>query len=357
MTPTPLLSVIVPAYQGAGQLPQVLDALCASDLPRAHWELIVVDDGSTDSTADIAAARADHVISLPGPPRGPAHARNRGVLAARGEWVVFIDADVVVHRGTLSGFAARIKADPTADAIFGAYDAAPPAPGFLSQYRNLLHRYVHLNSAGEAETFWTGCGAMRRSTVLAAGSFDEKRYPRPQIEDIELGYRVRDQGARIVLDPEIQGAHLKRWTFWGGVRTDLFDRGIPWVRLLLERGKLAQRANLNLKAGERLKALAVALGLMLLLIAPVAGRHASLLLIVGVTLFSLVALSNLPQFVWFARERSPWFALATVPMNIWYYLMSGTSVAIALGLHMLNGRAATDRRRAERTRSDAEDVA
>ena len=356
MMTTPWLSVIVPAHQGAVQLPQVLDALCASDLPRERWELIVVDDGSTDSTADIAAARADRVISLPGPPRGPAHARNRGVEAARGEWVAFIDADVVVHRGTLSGFAARIQADPTADAIFGAYDAAPPAPGFLSQYRNLLHHYVHLSSAGDAETFWTGCGAMRRSTVLSAGSFDERRYPRPQIEDIELGYRVRDRGARIVLDPAIQGAHLKRWTFWGGVRTDLFDRGIPWVRLLLERGKLARRANLNLKAGERLKSVAVAAALMLLLIAPLAGRRFGLLVIIGITLLSCVTLSNLPQLVWFARERSPWFALATVPMSIWYYLMSGTSVAIGLGLHVLDGRPQLGRTKSGNATNDEENT-
>ena len=203
----PYLSVIVPAYQGAPVLPAVLEAIRASDLPRDQWELIVVDDASTDATAQVAARHADRVLSLPGRPHGPGHARNRGVEASRGTWVVFIDADVVVHSDTLRLIAAIARTEHEVDAIFGAYDDAPPAPQFISQYRNLLHRYTHQVGAGEAETFWAGCGAVRTRAFVAVGGFDEARYPRPQIEDIELGYRLRDQGGRILLRPEIQGTH------------------------------------------------------------------------------------------------------------------------------------------------------
>lgn len=333
---TPFLSVIVPAYQGEQVLPLVLEAICATDLPREQWELIVVDDASTDATAQVAARYSDRVLSLPGRPHGPGHARNRGVEASRGDWVVFIDADVVVHTDTLRLFAEVARREPEVDAVFGAYDDAPPAPQFISQYRNLLHRYTHQVGAGEAETFWAGCGAVRKRAFVAVGGFDETRYPRPQIEDIELGYRLRDQGGRILLVPEIQGAHLKRWTWRGSVRTDLFDRGVPWVRLLLERGGLAQRASLNVKRGEQVKTVVV--GVALVLAAAALVLTSGKALIASIALLSAVAFSNRRQFAWFARERGLAFALATVPMNLWYYLVSGTCVVLGYALHVRDGR-------------------
>jgi hypothetical protein len=72
----------------------------------------------------------------------------------------------------------------------------------VSQYRNLLHHFVHSQSAGEAETFWGGCGAIRRDVFIEAGRYDEWSYPRPQIEDVELGHRVRSLGHRIILRPD-----------------------------------------------------------------------------------------------------------------------------------------------------------
>ncbi|HEV8612596.1 MAG TPA: glycosyltransferase family A protein, partial [Gemmatimonadales bacterium] len=296
MPSAPTFSVIVPAHNGAAVLPLSLGALAASDLPRERWELIVVDDASRDATAVLASKWADRVVSLDGAPHGPAYARNRGVEASQGAWIVFIDADVVVHPDTLRHFAAAIEKDPGIDAVFGAYDDDPPAPGFLSRYRNLLHHYIHLCGAGEADTFWAGCGAVRRSAFQSVGGFDEARYTRPQIEDIELGYRLRDRGSRIVIRPEIQGAHLKRWTLLGSLRTDLLDRGIPWVRLLLERKRMANPANLNLKRGERVKMTLVWLGLLLLFLAVL--LQSAVALAVGAVALLTVVLWNLELFRW-----------------------------------------------------------
>ena len=336
----PRFSVIVPAHDSSAVLPTVLGAIAASDLPRDAWELIVVDDASRDDTAEVAGRFADQVVRLREPAGGPAKARNHGVARARGDWVVFVDADVVLHTDSLSGFARAIDEHPEVAAIFGAYDDAPPASGFVSQYRNLLHRYVHVEGAGEADTFWSGCGAVRRDLFNAAGGFDARRFPRPQIEDIELGYRLRDRGGHILLRPEIQGAHLKRWHFAGALRTDLFDRGVPWVRLLLERRKLAHHAKLNLKRGERLKAVSTALALAALLAGAISLRIE--LIVVAAVLFGAVAWSTRRQVRWFAERRGAAFALATVPMIWWYYLISGSCVVIGLVQHLAAGSRVAD---------------
>ena len=325
---TASLSVIVPAYQGARLLPVTLGALAASDLPRDQWQLIVVDDASTDNTAAVAGRWADQVIALVGKPRGPGYARNRGVEASQSDWVVFVDADVRVHSDTLRRIREAIELDPDLDALFGAYDDAPPAPNFLSQYRNLLHRYTHLEGAGHAETFWAGCGAVRRSMFVAIGGFDEARYPRPQIEDIELGCRIRDRSGRIVIRPEVQAAHLKEWHLVGALRTDLFDRGVPWARLLLERRRLTQSAHLNLKRGEQLKVAVVVGALLAVLGGTVTGSGWPVL--GGAAGLAGVALSNHVLIRWFARLRGPWFALGVIPWNLLYYLLGGVAVAIAV---------------------------
>ena len=97
-------SVIVPAYNGTGVLEKSLSALRDSDLSRKYWELIVVDDASTDDTGTLAAQYADRVVRLDGLPHGPSYARNRAAEVAKGDVAVFVDADVVVHKSTLRQF-------------------------------------------------------------------------------------------------------------------------------------------------------------------------------------------------------------------------------------------------------------
>ncbi len=331
MSAAPRFSVIVPAHQAAELLPESLGALAASDLPRAIWEAIVVDDGSTDGTGTIGAKWADRVLRLANPPRGPAHARNRGAEVARGEWLIFLDADVRVRPETLRRFAEVIDGEPTVDGILGAYDAAPPAPGFISRYRNLHHHFVHTRNAGDTATFWAGLGALRRAAFQAVGGFDEVRYPRPQVEDIELGYRLHDRGYRVVIRPEIQATHLKRWTVGAGLRTDLLDRGIPWTRLLLERGRLTQPSNLNLRRGEPIKVALSWLGLASAGWAGLTSQPAGLF-IAGIC-WGTVLMASWPLHRGLARAQGRAFALAAAPWTLVYYLVSGLAVVVGTVLH------------------------
>jgi glycosyltransferase involved in cell wall biosynthesis len=327
----PLISVIVPAHQAAGLLPDTLGAIVASDLPRDQWELIVIDDGSRDDTAIVAGRYADTVVRLPGKPHGPAYARNRGFEVSRGEYVVFFDADVRVKPDTLRRAALALSSDPTLGAVFGSYDDAPPAQGFVSQYRNLLHHYVHQQNAGDADTFWAGCGAVRRSVFEQAGMYDEWHFARPQIEDIELGQRIRANGHRIALRPEIQATHLKRWTLWGVVRTDIRDRGVPWARLLAHRGAMLDSGALNIKWTEKLNTALVWLAALGFVVALSMRQwwpaQVALVLLVPVVLL------NLPLLRFFWRARGPAFALAVVPLHIQYYFLNGLSAMIGIALH------------------------
>ena len=233
-----LLSVVVPVYNGGPQMERCLDALLASDY--RPFEIIVCDDGSTDGGATTAACRARgiEVLELDSN-SGPAAARNRGAERASGEILLFVDADVIVRRKTLSRVAALLREQPTAAAVFGSYDDAPEAANFISQYKNLLHHFTHQQASMRAETFWAGCGAVRREAFEAVGGFDESVYRRPSIEDIELGQRLRRAGLVVVLDKGLQVKHLKGWTLGSLLATDIFRRALPWSRLIL-RGDAAR---------------------------------------------------------------------------------------------------------------------
>ena len=333
----PYLSVVVPAYNCAPKLARSLDALVRSALPRSEWELIVADDGSTDDTSATACRNADRVVRVADGPRGPARARNEGAREATGEVLVFIDADVCVSATALAQFAVLFRECPDLGAAFGAYDVSPEAPGIVSQYRNLLHHYLHATSAGPAITFWAGCGAIRRAAFVAAGGFDAERYRRPQIEDIELGYRLSALGYPILLRPEIQGTHLKRWTVRGGMITDVRDRGVPWMELLLERRELASAGPLNLRLREKWLTLLAPLAVVTAVGAALSGSPA----VAGLALLAvlLLALANLALFRWFVKLRGWKFTVAIVPLRLSYYLLNAIAATWAiLGRAVRHGR-------------------
>jgi GT2 family glycosyltransferase len=245
---------VIPAYNGGTQLDECLDAIAR--LSTAPSETIVVDDGSDDGSIQRAAARGVRVLTTQGR-LGPAAARNIGAEAATGDILFFLDADVCPHPDAMERVAAAF-ADPGVDAVIGSYDDNPSSRDFLSQYKNLMHCFVHQNAHSEASTFWSGCGAIRREVFLAMSGFDAS-YKRPAIEDIELGYRMRKAGRRVLLDRDLRVTHLKKWTFWGLLKTDVLDRGIPWTELILRDQKMPN--DLNLQISQR-----VSIGLVYLML-------------------------------------------------------------------------------------------
>jgi hypothetical protein len=319
--------VIVPVRDGEHFLRASLAALRASDLPRSRWELIVADDASQDRSAEVASEYADRVIRIADEAHGPAVARNRGAAVARGRVFAFVDADVSVHRDALRRLVETLEDERDLSAVFGAYDLNPAAPGLVSQYRNLLHHYVHQRDAGEAVTFWAGCGAVRAEVFAACGGFDEAEYAKCSVEDIQLGYRMSESGHRIMLRPEIQGQHLKRWTLRSMVVTDVRGRGVPWVRLLLSR-KIRPTATLNLRPSEQVCTVLVVIGGLALVLGLSTGEWTWLA--VGLMTLTVILTINAPLLAWFARQRGWWFAVRVVPLRVLYYALNAVSAFLGL---------------------------
>jgi glycosyltransferase involved in cell wall biosynthesis len=325
---TPALSVIVPVYNSRTELEQCLAALAKSQYD--DFEVLVVDDGSTVPIRPLAEEYGFGFLRIDGP-SGPARARNRGVEKARGRYIVFIDADVCVHPNSLALFADAFARDPTVDAVVGSYDETPAYPGFISQYMNLFHHYVHQKSRGAIQTFWSGCGAMKRELFLAFGGFDEVRYRRPAIEDIELGTWMTAAGHRIILDGRIKAKHLKRWTLWNLLKTDIFDRGVPWTRLMLRAGAIV--STLNVTPVQRLSVALVYLTMFALL----AAIFWSKAVIIAAALALIVTLLNLDFYRFYLNRQGLWFALRVVPMHWLYFLYCGFSAVWGTLLHYLEG--------------------
>lgn len=260
-TTEPTLAAIIPAHNAGVYIERCLRGLLSAGFSAK--EIVLVDDASTDHTVDIARTFNIEPVSLENNV-GAAEARNVGAYASDADILFFVDADVVVHPDARARVLAFFKEHPDHAAVFGSYDDDPAADTLVSRFRNLLHRHVHVENAGEAVTFWTGCGAVKRSAFEQVGGFDAGQ---AMMEDIKLGLELTARGEQIHLDPAIQGKHLKRWTLRTMFHTDMFHRAIPWTRMLqTELGEASSYAlNLNLKG--RLSGIAIAaslLGLMAL---------------------------------------------------------------------------------------------
>lgn len=322
MTSNPIfVSVIVPVFNGEHFLDRCLDALLASDYPE--FEVIVVDDGSTDSSAEISRQKGATVISSERPQSGPAAARNLAAKKARGEILLFVDADVVVKTDTIRKIAAAFADRPEISALFGSYDDEPGEKNFLSQYKNLQHHFVHQNSNPDASTFWAGLGAVRRDVFLSVGGFDCERFAIPSIEDIELGVRLRSAGHRILLDRNIQGKHLKKWKMVSLVKTDIFCRAVPWSKLILTSQGMIN--DMNLKTADRLSSVSVALSL---LIFPFIFWKPFMAFFLAFFLLAIVFL-NWKIFRFFGEKKGMLFAALTFPWLFFYFFYSGVTFIIS----------------------------
>jgi len=190
-------SVVVPAYNAAATLGECLAALRSQTMPRARYEIIVVDDGSADATAQVAEAAGVHVLRQPN--QGPAVARNLGVRQASGDIVLFTDADCVPAANWLEEMVAPF-ADPEIVGSKGVYRTRQPGlvPRFVQvEYQE---RYDQMERAHYIDFVDTYAAAYRRQVFLQHNGFDTS-FPTASVEDQELSFRLAKRGYKMVFVP------------------------------------------------------------------------------------------------------------------------------------------------------------
>lgn len=227
----PRISVVVPAYNAAAHLPACLSGLKAQDATASTFEVIVVDDHSTDSSTEIAGD-ADARLLQHDTNRGAAAARNTGAKAAKGAVLLFLDSDVIPDPGLIT---ATLELFPEQSAaarvVTGRYSDLPANDTAFARYKSLWTFYCWQRSGGTQGHSSHIQGAL---TAITAPLFDElggfdETYCGGSVEDYEFSLRLREAGQPILFDDRITGRH-----HFPGYRTcarNYWDRARMWTRL------------------------------------------------------------------------------------------------------------------------------
>ncbi len=210
----PLVSVIVPAYNAQSSLAACLAGLAAQEYPRAAYEVIVVDDGSSDRTFEIAQSAGVCVIRQDN--AGPASARNRGAAAANGDLLLFTDADCVPTPNWITTLTAPFE-DPSIAGAKGAYLSRQTE--VVARFTQLEYedRYTRMTGAHTIDFIDTYSAAYRRNVFLANHGFDTI-FPTASVEDQELSFRLAEKGYRLVFVPAAKVYHRHNPTVRAYVR-------------------------------------------------------------------------------------------------------------------------------------------
>jgi GT2 family glycosyltransferase len=225
--PVPQISIVIPVYNAERTLSECLTWVFRSAFEP--FEVILVDDGSTDRSRTIASTFPCRIVSTSGRV-GPAKARNVGAREARGDVLFFIDSDVMLSPDGLETLAAAFEADEV-DAVCGVQTAEMRHHNLASQYKNLWMRWTYLRHTGQVPLFYTTAAAIRRDVFERVGGFDEG-YETPNVEDTAFGQRLARDGFRVHVLAPLEVEHVKHYSLWGLLKTD-FMRAVSLTRLKL----------------------------------------------------------------------------------------------------------------------------
>ncbi len=320
--PAPNISVVMPVYNAEATLEECLGKLAESTFD--DFEVIVVDDGSTDRSKEIMGRFPIRVVPTAGRV-GPAAARNLGAQVATGEYLFFIDSDVMVRPDTL-GLLAEGFARDGVDGFCGVQAAEMRHRDLVSQYKNLWMRWTYLRQTGDVPLFYTTAAAIRRDAFLRVGGFDAG-YATPNVEDTAFGQKLRRLGVRVRVHPQLEVEHVKRYSLGGLLRTD-FMRAVSLTRLKLRHPEDLGDNNTSVPASymasvplSGLAVLALALGI---------GFGWTPVTVVGVLAAAGVLALNAP-FLAAIRRNDGWGrALAAVPVLWLELLVVGVGTAVGL---------------------------
>ncbi|MEO8576944.1 MAG: glycosyltransferase [Gemmatimonadales bacterium] len=222
----PRVSVIVPIYNGERTIGECVESIFALSFPRDDFELLLIDNASTDGTRKILDLYNDRAVILHEAKRGPAAARNCGLRRAMGETVAFTDADCVVDRDWLARIIAPLK-DAGVGIAGGMIRAIKPCNA-VEEFGERIHDHQlaieHYSPPYAITMNW----ASRRSVLEKAGPFDEELL---RCEDCDLAYRIVAAGYRIVHEPAAVVYHRNERSL-GGLIAEGYAHGYHSISLL-----------------------------------------------------------------------------------------------------------------------------
>lgn len=197
MQQPPIVSIIIPVFNEERYLAECLKSLMALDYEKSHYEVILVDNGSTDKSLEIAKNYPINIFVKENVKVGAV--RNYGVTQAKGEYIVFLDSDCVVEPNWLMYGVSRIQS--TKNLVLGGQYLLRENPSWLEKY------WVLNNSRSQIylTTLVGGCIFIRKSTFIALQGFNEKLNSG---EDSDLTYRLKISGSDVEIDPKLSVIHL-----------------------------------------------------------------------------------------------------------------------------------------------------
>jgi glycosyltransferase involved in cell wall biosynthesis len=216
-----MISVIIPAYNAENTIRQCLQALTDQSYPADSYEVIVVDDGSTDGTGGTAQDYAVRYIRQEN--QGPAAARNNGAQQAGGEIILFTDADCVPDVEWIKEMTNPFD-KPEVMAVKGAYRTRQKSVVARFAQLEFEERFGKLRKAQSTDMVDTYSAGLRRCKFLEMDGFDTS-FPVANNEDTELSYRMSKLGYKMVFNPRAVVYHLShpdsvckyaRLKFWRG---------------------------------------------------------------------------------------------------------------------------------------------
>ncbi len=215
------LSVIVPNRNGAQTIGKCLEALFNS--PYDNFEVIVVDDSSTDNSVEIIKRYPCRLVSLP-KHSGAAAARNAGAREARGDALFFIDSDCIVREDTLD-VAVRAYYTRPQTVTGGTYSPIAHDGRFFSTFQSL---FVNYSETKHPRPDYVATHAMVISKVLfeQSGGFDQNYLP--ILEDVEFSHRVKRGGVELRMEPTLLVEHIFDYSLWGSLR-NAFRKSFYWT--------------------------------------------------------------------------------------------------------------------------------
>ncbi|MBU0763193.1 MAG: glycosyltransferase family 2 protein [Candidatus Altiarchaeota archaeon] len=204
-------SIIIPVHNAQATLKKCLDSIF--NLDKGDFEVIVVDDKSTDKSKTIAEEYPCKIITLE-KNAGAASARNTGKDNSAGEVIVFIDADVILKKDALQVIDEDFKKYKDIVAITGLLSDECPYDGFFSQYKNLYMNFIFRKCQKYIEFLYGSIIAIKREDYL---KFDKNI---KCTDDTELGQRYKELGKKILLEQKLEVVHLKEYDFFSIIRND-----------------------------------------------------------------------------------------------------------------------------------------